>query len=125
MVMLKFAGANKLPTSKTLTQNNPGPKVPVVCGAAAVTPAVTFVVAEQSMPEGWPIPSPSCTVGGTPAPLTLFRVTLTVPLAAMLNVKNLNPPTGSVPVKDSLTVGADPEGVLVLLVAVGDVDVEL
>jgi len=28
-------------------------------------------------------------------------------------------------VKDSLTVGADPVGVLVLLVAEGDVDVEL
>jgi hypothetical protein len=33
MVMLKFAGANRLPTSKTLTQNNPGPNVPVVCSA--------------------------------------------------------------------------------------------
>ncbi len=84
MVMLKFAGANRLPTSKTLTQNNPGPNVPVVCGAAAVMPAVTVVVAAQSRPEGWPMPRPSCTVDGTPAPLTLFSVTLTVPLAAML-----------------------------------------
>ena len=37
---------------------------------------------------------------------TLFSVTLTVPLTAILNVKNLNPPTGSVDAKASLTVGA-------------------
>ena len=77
------------------------------------------------MPDGEPIPRPSCTVAGTPAPVTLLSVTLTVPLTAMLNEKNLNPPTGRVPVKDSLTVGAAPVVVLVLLVVEGDVDVEL
>jgi hypothetical protein len=77
------------------------------------------------MPDGEPIPRPSCTVAGTPVPLTLLSVTLTVPLAAMLNEKNLNPPTGSVPVKDSLTVGAAAVVLLVPVVVEGDVDVEL
>jgi hypothetical protein len=43
----------------------------------------------------------------------------------MLNEKNLNPPTGSVPVKDSLTVGAAAVVLVVPVVVEGDVDVEL
>jgi len=123
--MLKFAAAKRLPTSYTLTQKVPGPNVPVACGLAAVAPAVALTVAEQSRPAGDPMPRPSCTVEGTPAPLTLFNVTLTVPFTAMLNEKNLNPPTGSVPVKLSLTVGAAGVVEVVLVVDEGALDVVL
>jgi hypothetical protein len=100
MLIVKVGAVVRLPVSKTFTQNVPGFKVIVICGAdAAVAFGVELVNVHAVAPLGVPIPRPTPPVGDG---LRLASVTATVPVCATLNVKTFEPCAARVPENDSV-----------------------
>ncbi len=111
MSTLKVAVANRLPTSVTLAQYDPG------ASDAEIAPTVVFTtddtVVVQPVSSIVPIPTRTCTVEGTPVPPISTSVTTTVPDAATTNGYAVVSPTPTRKATGNPLVGGHGVNVLV------------